>query len=409
MAPRLSHRRRALLLGLVFSGLMLVGCHARPPTAPEAVVLPDREVGSLDSLFTAIGNRWLLRLRPSQLLDRSWVRRGLQPVVADERLQLLSRHTGIDLRKSPELIVAMHRQQQEEVVAYAVRHANDALAVERKFRKRLNGPIERAQLGHQLSGVWGHVGTQSRALASIGRNVALFQYGGNRRRGQARIALLYAQGKLKRFPRLLEAQAFSSARRALEDAPALFAMVGPFEGDYASAVRGLLAQASALLVALQPDARGGLLLQVRLVGDFSQATPLAKRLLHLSWNDLATSDLGHLLGLQRSKDGPQIEWSNGTLGLRCRLNGRAFLRGLADITAASIQNIMKPLPQDSPPSQPAEPGQPAAQSTAKKTAAEPVDIKADPHTAVTPAPSAPHQGAQGTETGQPQTTKAKDR
>jgi len=267
--------------------------------------------------------------RPESLLAIEWLRTPLARLLRDDRLDMLARTTGIDLRQVPELVLASYRSGANALV---VRHRRKQIEIERKFRERLTSEVTRSTEGHQLIGLWGRIGLSLRGFAAIGRDVVLFQYGGDQRRGPARIALLYARGRLRSVP--------SAETLAAGEAPLKALLPGPFEGELARGARGLLAAAESVTATLAPSERRTLRLQVLLAGDYA-SHPDAKPFLEAAWSDLAKSDLGHLLGLHQPVAAPEVTVDASGLVLRAELDPEHLLRGLAAATVDNVREIMR--------------------------------------------------------------------
>jgi hypothetical protein len=298
-------------------------------------------------LLTSVGLRWLVLIDPARLTATPWLQGHIGRLLQDDRLTLLARTTGIDVRRSAELALAGYR---DGVVAYLVRHQSDQTLVERRFRERLTSAIERAEHGHQLTGLWGNIGTKPHGFAALGPDVAVYQYGGDRKRGAARIALLYAEGKLARVPSALGEASMAALQRALGNAPAMVLLPGPFEGDAARGVRGLLGAATAFGAALTPTKAKTLQLRVLLVGSFS--LPADKQgdspldYLRAAWTDLAQADLGRLLRLHETHSnvyvstrqlGPDLT----ELSLGVELSAPKLFEGLAAATIDDVRDMMR--------------------------------------------------------------------
>src|SRR6185295_4064338 len=69
----------------------------------------------------------------------------------------------------------------------------------------------------------------------------------------ARVAELYAEGRLARSPSALHGSALATLPGTLGRAPLVFYAPGPFSGEWASGARGLLGAAVALGVAVTPE------------------------------------------------------------------------------------------------------------------------------------------------------------
>jgi hypothetical protein len=165
--------------------------------------------------------------------------------------------------------------------------------------------------------------------------------GGSEARGPARIASLYADGKLKRSPTLLAEEPLRSLDTRFGDAPLRAFALGPFEGELARGARGLLAGATAIGGAVRPSAREGLLVVVAVAGDFSRSGPAASKELAAAWDDLAGGTLGHLLGLDRPVEKPLATHAADAVAVTVEIDPARLAQGLASATSARIEEIMR--------------------------------------------------------------------
>ena len=338
-------RRRAILAGLA---ILSVGCPAPappplPPPPPRPKPPPEVVVENLTDLLTLARLDWLVMLRPKQLAGTPWLRPSIARVLRDERMDLLAKSTGLDLRSIPEIALAGHAGDHGEVVTWLLRHQGDALAIERKFRDRLTGDEERSEQGYQLVGVWGKVALSSRGFVAIGRDVVGYQYGGPRRKGPAMIAMLYAQGKLADIPTPLADSALGRIDSELGITPAKVLLPGPFDGDLGRGLRGLLGGADGLGASLVLTEAETLLLTLLLAGDYGQDEEQQRALgfLEGAWQDLVSADLGHLLGLHEPAAPPKTFGLPFGIGMSVELRADILFDGLAAATVDNIREIMK--------------------------------------------------------------------
>lgn len=335
----------ASLGGIGVGVLSLVGCSApRPPPPVRPKPRAQRISVELTALLPAAGLEWAVLLQPALVSSTEWLRAPLGRILRDERLDMLVENTGLDLRVAPEIVVASYgppRGEPEGSIAYFVRHATDATAVERKFRARLTSHEERFVIGHQLVRVWGRIGTREHGFVSVGSEVAGYQYGGSKMRGPVRIAELFARGLLASVPTLLALPTTRAMHQVVAGAPVEILFPGPFEGDMAHGARGLMAVADGAVVALRPTSNRTLQLWVVLSGDFSERGDEARRLLEAAWTDLAESDVGHLLALHAPKTLAMATLAPPGLQLTCELDATGLLDGLAAATVDDVREIMK--------------------------------------------------------------------
>lgn len=342
--PRSAPAPRRILLQALAAGLGagLTGCAVKPP---RRAVQPPIVISALTDVLAAAGLAWLVLIAPEQLVRTSWLKPSLSRILRDERLDLLAAQSGIDLRLVPELALAGYRSaaggDDDETIIYLARHRRHPLSIERLFRRRLTSGEQRLVRGEQLVLLWGNIGRRGLGFVALGADVVGFQYGGSRARGPAQVALLYADGQLRRIPTVLAGPALPTRELLRQPAPLKLYLPGPFEGAYAKGARGLLAAASDLAATLTPTEARTLALRVRLDGDYSAAPDKAAELLLAAWDDLARSDLGHLLGLYQPAAPPQVAAHPGGLSLAVGIAPAALFEGLAAATMDSVRDILK--------------------------------------------------------------------
>ncbi len=306
----------------------------------EPPPLPDRRVAALTDLLTPVGLEWLVLLRPRELFGQAWLRPALARILKDERLEALAQATGVDLRNLADLALASYRKPGDEpATLYLIRHEANPVELERKFRDRLTSDTTRKQFGHQLIGVWGLVGRTERGFIAAGPHVVGFEYGGDRKRGPGRIALLHAEQRLASLPTVTTDETLVSLMRSVGESPARAFLVGPFEGSMARGARGLLGGATGVGVSLAPTASRTVALTLVLSGEFSD--PTAVGFLEGAFSDLATSDLGHLLGLGSLPAPVRVRSVPDGLELRVELDPMTLLDGLAAATTEDVRSILR--------------------------------------------------------------------
>ncbi len=333
-------RRGLLSAVLTTAGAALVGCQKGPTStiirAPGPP--PDIKVGALTDLLASPGLHWLVLAEPEKLVNLAWLKPSLARVLRDERLELLATATGLDLRRLPNLALAGYA---EETVFLLVRHRSDPLQMERKFRQRLTSDELRSVHRERLVRASGKIGRQVRVFDAVGSEVVGYQYGGKPSRGPGRIALLLAGGKLRRAVSVSADRTVADSIDELGAAAAKVVLPGPFEGRLAQGARGLLGAAYGLAAGISPTERQSLGLDVLVSGDYSVDYEGATKTLHAAWKDLATSDLGHLLGFHKPVSQPAVSHTADRLRLRAELDPQSLFDGLAAATTDSVAEIMR--------------------------------------------------------------------
>jgi len=336
--------RRALLqASLAALAAALSGC-AESPTpvaAPALTPLPPLAIPSLDALLPLAGLRYVVLARPREIAAIPWLIPSIAAFASEERLDRFARFTAIDLRQTPEALVAAYTTEEGEATIELARHAGNAQTIERAFRDRISSEAERFVDRPDLIRVTGKIGLSKHAFAALGPDVVCFQQGGSMKRGPCRIATLFATNKLKRTTRLFSDESLRVLDARLGPAPLRAFAPGPFEGDVARAARGLGAAATALGAAVRPSAREALFLSLALTGDFSTTGDVASRELQAAWQDLASGSFGHLLGLDAPVTTPLATYATDAVSLVVELDPRKLSKGLADATTNEIDAIMR--------------------------------------------------------------------
>jgi len=343
-AEPLARRRAFLTAALATLGSALVaGCGATPPSIPKSEPAPEPplDVPSLEALLPLAGLRWLVLVRPREIQSIPWLAPHVEAVLPGARFERFASATALDVRSSPEAIIASYRADEDDALVEIVRHAGDPRAVERAFRSRLSADVSRSVDRHDVIRIAGRVGRARHAFAVIGPDVACFQQAGSEKRGPCRIATLFARGSLARASRAFSDPSLADLATRLGPAPIRAFALGPFEGELARGARGLLAASTALGAAARPSAREGILLSIAVSGDFSRTGEAASHELEVSWQELAQGSFGHLLGLDVPVSPPLATHAPDAVAITVELDPKKLAKGLADATSSEIEAIMQ--------------------------------------------------------------------
>ena len=332
--------RRAWLGGALAAaiGLLVPACGAPAPAPRPPPPLPPLRTGDLAELLPLAGLRWLVLARPREIAAIPWLIPSIARIAPEPNLDRYAASTGVDLRQLHQAAVASYAG---GATLYLARHGGDPVTIERRFRARLTGKVRRVAERPDLVRVSGDLGPTPHALALLGRDVLALQDGGSPSRGPARVASLYALGKLSRSPTALAAEPLRGLAARFGPAPALALALGPFEGDLARGARGLLAGATAIGAAARPSAREKIAVAVAVAGDFSTSGPAASEELLAAWNDLALGSFGHLLGLDAPVEPPLATHAPDAVAIAVELDPDRLARGLAAATGARVEEIMR--------------------------------------------------------------------
>lgn len=340
--PAVAGRRAVVLGALALVAAASVGCGERPPAAAPGPALPPLALGRVDELLAVARLRWVVLARLRDVATTAFLIPAIGRVVPEANLDRFAAATGVDLRTAEEAAMAVYADDGgKDVTAFVVRRGGDATTIERLFLARLVGGERRAQDRPDVARLTGKFGTSSKTLAVLGRDVVVFQDGGSPARGPARVAELYAEGKLKRSPTLLAADPLRSLAARFGPAPVRAFALGPFEGELARGARGLLAGATAIGAAARPSARERVALSIAVAGDFTTSGAAASTELADAWDDLAKGSLGHMLGLDRPAEKPLATFGADAVAIALELDPNRLADGLARATGETLAQIFR--------------------------------------------------------------------
>jgi hypothetical protein len=326
-------RREVLAL---LGALVPMACGGRPTTPPEAPHVPALRLDPVVDLVPAAGLVWLIQARAAELLTD----RGLAPAVAlvlpSARLDgFAETHGGLDLRRTSQLVVAGYG---ETFLALA-RTPSQPGRVEAAFAGRALDVEGRAVEGG-VTRFWGSIGGDREQVALFGTEAVALERG---HLGPLRAVIYFAQGKLKRALPALHAEPLARPAELLGDAPLRAFAPGPFTGEWAAGLGGLLRAATALAAAVEPLQRpSGLALRARVVlsGAWGSDAPSAAERLGAAFQVLANDPLGRLMGIDHPLEEPRVSGNAEALHLEVLLDPGPLARGIHAATDAKMSEVM---------------------------------------------------------------------
>jgi hypothetical protein len=327
-------RREALaLLGV----LAATGCGARAATPPPAAPpLPPLALDPLVDLAPAAGLVWLLDARTEELLASPVLRPAVELVVPPARFDAFAEHHGgVDLRRVSRLVVAGY----DGATLVLARTPVQPARVEAAFAARALAVEGRAVEGG-VTRLWGSVGA-NREQVAIFEGAAVGLERGHL--GPLRAATYFARGMLRRALPALRAEPLAQVAALLGDAPLRAFAPGPFEGEWAAGLGGLLGAATAVgasLHATERAASGALEVQLVLTGAWGADAARAAERLAAAFQLLADDSLGRLLGIHHPLEDARVSGDAEALRLQVVLDPVALARGLKAATDARISEIM---------------------------------------------------------------------
>ncbi len=337
-----ARQRVLLLLAACLLAAFAPGCGGGPRPAPAAPRPPPSPLhhGPLTDFVASAGLRWMVVGRPAELAADPGLEKALSPLISTARLLSYARGTGVDLTHTPSALVAGL----DYSTLYMAATPGDNAVVQQAFVRRLvSGPVEKSP-HRDLHFVQGVIGQTPETLVRIQHELVAVAVGDPT---PARVVEGYALGRLRRSPTALRGAALSTLPKDLEEAPLRFYAPGPFKDEWVGGAHGLLGAALAVAIAIKPLPGGRLQAKLFLAGDWASEGPDTTRRLLDSWEDLAKSSTGRLLGFDNLAAAPIISSTPKLLELRVELRLAPLVDGLHAAVAADVQQML-----DIPPPQP---------------------------------------------------------
>ncbi|MBX3229366.1 MAG: hypothetical protein KIT84_17900 [Labilithrix sp.] len=321
----------------VVSALAIVACAPRPPAPSGPKPVPLHLEPACD-LAPAAGVEWVVEVKPRAIAEVPDLIPAIGLVLPEERLQVFAAaHGGIDLRQTKDLCVAQYKDSSLAIVSVPL----DPDRVAQAFAARTAEPPVRTILAPNplVLRLAGRVQDDNERLTLFGRDAAALERGTT---GPLRAAEAFAFMKLKKATPALRGAALSRASEVVRDAPVRAFAAGPFEGEVARGLGGILRATTAVGAAVKWTGQGTALdVRIALVGAWGDDGPAAAQRLAAAANVLADSAIGRLLGLDQPIRSPTARAENDALVLEATLDGAALARGLHAALDAEIADIMR--------------------------------------------------------------------
>lgn len=309
------------------------GESARRGTEPRLALDP------IVDLVPAAGLVWLVEARPRELLADPVLGPALAAIASGDRLQAFARRHGqVDLRQADQVAVASTTGGARATLALAMVHVEPG-RVEAAFTARARN-VEGRAVERGVTRFWGTVGEEREQVALFGRQGVGIERGGL---GPLQAAVYFAEGRLKRSLPALHTEPLASVAARLGEAPLRGFAPGPFEGDWAGGLGGLLRATTAVGGRLRSTTRGtggALALRFVLTGAWGGDAVAAAQRLEDAFHVLTEDPLGRLGGLDRPVDGPRVAGDAEALVLDVALDPVRVSRGVRAATEAPLAEIM---------------------------------------------------------------------
>jgi len=307
---------------------LTLGCApapAAPPTGPEPLHKLDR----LEDYVPAAGLRWLAVARLAELAHAREMRDSVELLFPAVRLDAFARSTALDLRDVPVGAAAGF----DYATLFLAETPWENGAIEERFVTRLATTARVDESPRGLRRISGTMGPAPETLVRADRQFVGVSLGDPT---PARVVGLYAEGRLGKSPPALKGSALSTLPPELDKAPIRFYAPGPFSGEWASGVRGLLGVSLALGVSAYPE--GDTLRVVAVLSGKWKGEDVER--LAAAWNDVAESSLGRLLGLNQPPSPPETVVAPDTLQLHVRLARQPLVTGLRAAVVSDVWEFL---------------------------------------------------------------------
>jgi hypothetical protein len=314
--------------------LCQVACSApltKPAATPPAAHALHR--GPLTDLVSAAGLRWLVLIKPQQILAGSELGQAIAAIIPEPRLAAFSESSGVDLRAVPEAVVAGFPYS----TLYLATLPTDVAPLARaRFSDRLLSGAVTKRPHPGLVRITGVIGQTPETLLTVEERMLAVAVGDPL---PVKIAEAYAEERLKTSPTALRGAALSALPDDLSPHnPVVLLAPGPFPDEWQRAAGGLLPSAVALAIAAQPIGHGKLATTLYLAGAWQSSAADAASRLGAAWTALAHSPTGRLFELNEVAE---VEAKPGLLTLRVELELAAILRGIRASVLGDLSQILR--------------------------------------------------------------------
>jgi hypothetical protein len=318
------------------------------PSVPAA---PPLHLAPTTDLAQAASIAWLVDLSPRALVAHAELLPAIETLLPHERVAGFTERNGFDPLALDELTLAAYSaapNTQADSMLYLVRGGFVPSKLESIFRAQTGGIAGRAtdHAGEQeILRAWGTMRGEPAQMATFGHEVAALEVG---RPGPLRVAELFARERLKRASPALKSGSLARAAELVRDhqgrdPPARAFALGPFEGESAKALGGLIAASTAAALGAEPGivaGQGAFRITLVLTGGWENDARVAADRLAAAFDALSATPLGRLAGLDHPLDLVHVEPLPDALRLTVALDALALARGARAAMGAEVIEIM---------------------------------------------------------------------
>jgi hypothetical protein len=307
---------------------------AAPKAAPIAAVAPARPLhqGPLSDFVSAASLRWLVLVRPQQILSEPALGQAVLQIASERRFDAFQESSGVDLRKLPSAAIAGFPY----ATLYLAEVPSGVAANARTlFSERLLEGAVTKQPRPTLTRITGVVGQTPETLLTIDERAIAVAVGDPI---QAKIVEAYAEERLKNSPTALHGAALSSLPDLFASNAAVLFAPGPFADEWRRAAGGILESTVAVAIAARPSGPDKLATTLCLAGAWGDTAADAASRLGAAWTTFARSSAGRLFELRETAD---VTAESELLTLRVELDLQPLVRGLRASVLGDVTQILR--------------------------------------------------------------------
>ena len=339
--PRRVHRLRLCLLPFVL-GAVACAPAAKAPVTPKTQA-PALHRGPLSDFVSAASLRWLVLVRPQEILAQPELGAAIRQVISERRFDAFQESSGVNLRALPSAAIAGFPYATLYLAEVPGGVAANARGL---FSERLvEGAVTKLPRP-TLTRITGVVGRTPETLLTIDDRVLAVAVGDPI---QARIAEAYAEERLKSATALRGA-ALSALPDLFASNSAVLLAPGPFADEWQRAANGLLRSTVAVGVAARSTGHGKLATTICLAGAWGDSGSDAASRLSEAWTTFAQSSAGRLFELRETAE---VHASAELLTLSVELELEPLVRGVRASVLGDVTQILRlpDRPSTPPPSE----------------------------------------------------------
>ena len=338
---RESSTARALIFAVTaaVAGVGVLGCGPRAPAAPPGPPPVPLHLEPACDLAPAAGLSWLVEAKPRAIAEVPDLIPAIALVFPEERLRTFTTsHGGVDLRQVQDLCIARYK----DALLSVARVPLDPEKVAEAFETRATKTVTRTFLAAnpRVVRLTSEVQSEPQQVVLFGRESVALEQGTP---GPLRAAEAFAFMKLKKAAPALKGAALRRVSEVLGDGPPVRVFApGPFEGESANGLGGLMRAATAIGGSAKWAGTGSnIAIRIVLTGAWGEDATAAADRLGAAAHVLSESPIGHLFGLHRPVQAPVVHVEPEALVLDAVIDGDALARGIHDAVDAEVADIMR--------------------------------------------------------------------